>query len=62
MISLAQAVELVLDASCEDLETFTELVNAEHGSRYDDDDLADLWNQVREELGGQDLDLPDDTR
>jgi len=62
MISLTQAIELVMDSGCEDLETFTELVNAEYARRYDEDDLSELWKQTKAEIEGEDPDLPDDTR
>jgi len=62
MISLSQAVELAEDYECDDLGTFVEAVNAEHGTRYDEIDLAELWTQTKAEIEGESPDLPDDTR
>ena len=62
MITLHRAVELALDYECDDLGTFVEAVNAEHGTRYDEFDLQDLWNETKAEIEGEELDLPDDTR
>lgn len=62
MISLARAVELALEYECDDLSGFVEIVNAEHGTRYDEDDLAELWTEAKREIEGEGPDLPDDTR
>ena len=68
MIRLDQAVDLVTDYGCEDLGTFVEAVNAEHGTRYDDEDLDELWRQAKQSIAvsddddDADLDLLDDTQ
>lgn len=62
MITSTQALELALDYDCDDIGTFVEAVNAEYGTRYDEDDLSELWKQTKAEIEGEDPDLPDDTR
>lgn len=61
-ISLTNAVELILEEECDELETFTELVNAQYGSRLEESDLAELWTEAKREIEGEGPDLLDDTR
>jgi hypothetical protein len=62
MITIEQALEIAEDYDCDDLGTFVDAVNAEHGTRFDEEDLASLWKQTKAEIEGEDPDLPDDTR
>ena len=62
MLTISEAVALVQDAECDDIGTFVELVNSEYGTRYDEEDLSEIWKQTTAEIEGDSPDLPDDIR